>query len=661
MWRSAVLFSGVFSCWSFAFSSVAQAREDVRPEYSLVGFYDLASVMGVTKRDGSHFRWVPDDALNESCGDAKAPYNMNIMEAEASASGMTPTLVVVLHRQGEIQYVNRNQEPCVRGSSLDCQAIPVTNHDLNIGLGVSGIDFPLHPMVMPRNMYVSLHGQFNDQDAGENGTTNSLAGEMDTSRYEKLIKTQVELELCLEHKVGRGWIGGDKKQLRQGFLLDPADQGENDRKYFNGQRDPIPALTGSPKACLDSRFSGTSTALKGKDDLFMTPSDIWGATLPACIEATKDRPFAQKGKQIPFQLSQNGSRMLQQSRAYWSVLDINVSANGESTDDVLIDVQYNGQKVLESTRLFPVDGDRNSIIDILPRLPYAYPTVGTKEDPDSYVVLMIPNWQIVEGLRRMFSRVCEDTTGATSCQCTVASVRDEFIPNKDMSDLTEADFTILNERMSCKDIDGKVCSLSNERPTGAEGTLSPLEMCYKNQMLGTPMNGVGGTIFDGVGWLLNNPQNLFVQVPTFSEAGPEFSVLDYVPGQTEVDTSGKPNIMDAVGGTAKSVGLRNWGYTVGLLSGRSPIVSLGIDRLSWEQAAKVQRARQQSYFVVAVCSLLVFLFVGIRRFPDYWTNTPKERVYYWPGRQADNEEAEPEGVEAEEGAEGGGEEAGGEE
>jgi hypothetical protein len=86
---------------------------------------------------------------------------------------------------------------------------------------------------------------------------------------------------------------------------------------------------------------------------------------------------------------------------------------------------------------------------------------------------------------------------------------------------------------------------------------------------------------------------------------------------------------------------------VGLLFGRSPIVSLGEKRLSWEQSSYVQHAKQHSYFILAFSTLSMFLFVGIRRFPDYWSRTPQERAYYWPGRQADNSQDEPEGVDAE--------------
>jgi|GEM_PF-4638011 len=638
--------------------SPAQARENSRPELSLVGFYDLASVMGVTKKNGSQYRWVPKDSMTESCGNAKAPYNMNIMEAEAVASGMMPTLMVVLKREGEIEYFNRKNESCERGSSLDCKAVPVTNEDLRVGLGISKVDFPLQPMVMPRNMYVSIKGSLNEQDSGADGTTRSLSGEAETSKYEKLIKTQVELELCLEHKVGRAWLGGDKNQLRQGFLLDPADQGENDRKFFNGQRDPIPALISAPQSCLDSPFSAKSMALKGKDDLVMTPSDIWGATLPACISAQKDRPIARNPKLLPLKLSQDGNRMLGAQRDFWSVLDISISASGKETQDVRLNVKYNGNDIMTNKKMFPEDGKFNLIRDILPEIPYDYPLIGTKDDPDSYVVLMIPNWQIVEGLRRMYSRVCADTSGTSSCQCEVSALNSPLLPDKKIDDLTKADFDILKKRMRCKDIDGKLCELNNVRPKALKKTYSPLEQCYQQQLLSTPMKGVGGAIFDGVGWLLQNPQHLFVQVPIVTEEGPSFSILDYLPQDPALEgDKNKANIMAAVGGPSSKLDIRNWGYTVGLLSGRAPIVSLGDKRLKWEQSANVQHATQHSYFVIAFCSLFVFLFVGIRRFPDYWTQTPKERAYYWPGRQADNEQGEPEGVEGAEGMEA----AGGEE
>ena len=130
MWNSIALMMS----WMI---SPVQARENTKPDLSLIGFYDLSALMGVTKRNGSQYTWVPKKSMTDSCGTAKSPYNMNIMEAEAAASGMMPTLMVVLKREGEIAYYNRQNKPCKRGDSLDCRATPVTNQDLHVGLGIS--------------------------------------------------------------------------------------------------------------------------------------------------------------------------------------------------------------------------------------------------------------------------------------------------------------------------------------------------------------------------------------------------------------------------------------------------------------------------------------------------------------------------------------------
>ena len=68
----------------------------------------------------------------------------------------------------------------------------------------------------------------------------------------KLIRTQLEIELCLEHKVGRGWLGNDAENYGQAFLRDPPDHDRLDRKYFGGQRDPVPGLVGPSDACVVS-------------------------------------------------------------------------------------------------------------------------------------------------------------------------------------------------------------------------------------------------------------------------------------------------------------------------------------------------------------------------------------------------------------------------
>ena len=116
--------------------------------------------------------------------------------------------------------------------------------------------------------------------------------------------------------------------------------------------------------------------------------------------------------------------------------------------------------------------------------------------------------------------------------------------------------------------------------------------------------------------------------------------------QDEAGSEQMPNLM----GVSKGGGLtniRDWGYTVGLLAGRSEIATPSRESINWATSAKAQRATQQSYFVVALLFLSGLVLLGIRRWPEFWSRIPEERAYYWPGRQADNSTSEPEGVELE--------------
>ncbi|MEC7983867.1 MAG: hypothetical protein VX278_01805 [Myxococcota bacterium] len=648
-------------------STIGQSyASDVLPQFNLVGLYDMATIMNLSKVNGTSFHWVPSKEMNQSCGNAKFPYKMNIMEADAISSGMTPALVVLLRREGAAEYIDRQNNPCSPDKVADCRVKPVLNTDINIGLGISTIDFDLQPMVNPRYLALNLQGDYNEQSTGvddstvkeEEANTRSLSGAYDTSRYEKLVKTQLELELCLEHKVGRGWLGGNTTQLRQAFLLDPPEGKDNDRKFFNGQRDPVPALIGNPDACIlpkgnaEGNAEGGEGPQKGKNDIEMTPSDIWGAALPICKKPVLRRPVSRKNKTMPLQLSENGVRMIMNQRSYWSRLDIDISSSGPKEENVQIEVQYNGRELLKD-KLFPKSGsepesDNNSMLDILANVPYTYPTVGTKNEPNAYVALIIPNWQIVEGLRRMYSHQCEDTSSTSYCRCEVKSLSKSLAPTQDVDSLSKDAIEQMYDRLRCSDLDGNECRLTSVKP---ENGLSAEQLCYQKLSIDMPMLDLGGSIFDGVGWVLQNPQHLFVQVPTKPHEKPDFYILDELPWRSSESVTGKPNVMDAVGGASTSIGLRNWGYTVGSLSGRSPIVSLGEKRLSWGIAAETQRSKQHSYFIVAVSTLFLFLLAGIRRWPDFWSRTPQERAYYWPGRQAKNEQDEPEGVDVE-GAEG---------
>ena len=189
-------------------------------------------------------------------------------------------------------------------------------------------------------------------------------------------------------------------------------------------------------------------------------------------------------------------------------------------------------------------------------IPHTYPTVGPPDDLNRYVLLLVPNWQLVEGIRRLQPQDEGVTPDASKPQARVA-----------------------------------------------EG------------------------LRNGVSWILDHPELLFVQV------------------EGEPGSSDDWHDLTQVMGDGSWWGPRNWGYTTGLLAGRQPIV-LPVDAVpTWEQASTAQRARQQSYVLLGMVVVVGFLVIGVRRIPELWATVPEERADYWPARKGKDEEVEEEEVE----------------
>ena len=300
--------------------------------------------------------------------------------------------------------------------------------------------------------------------------------------------------------------------------------------------------------------------------MLLTPSDVWGASLRDCEKGIEEggKNLLRSAKTIPLHLSENGIRQARKRSAKWQGLNIDVVANGEEETDVVINVTLDGEPIeeLQNVALFPEEG---SMIDILARIQHTYPRVGTKLDSDRYVVLMVPNWQIAEGIRRLYSRTCIDDTADLLCKCEVRSLSSSLPEGQDL----QARLDMLDTALSCKDIDGNICTLSRDVPVSAE--TSPAEQCLDSLGVSTPMMSSGDQIVDAVGWILQHPQQLFIQVGAKEKITEGFDVMEWLAGpQEESDGDALPNLAGvASGGFA---GLQDWGYTVGQLSGRSPVV-----------------------------------------------------------------------------------------
>ena len=633
-------------------ATVGLAMAGQEPLFRLVGLYDTTGVLATAQRNEERYLWKPPTQMVQSCGPTKSPDALGLFESEAIANQLTPTLGIILEYTDPPTYQNAQGQPCSSQEDDVCEPVPrpsISNADITVGLGVDKMAFTLQPMVLPRNLAIDIEGYIEPINPTEEEEA-SNAGLFDTTRYQKLIRTQLEIELCLEHKVGRGWLGNDAAKLRQAFLLDPPDFDRLDRKYFGGQRDPIPGLLGPSNACVKTSVEMPKdiNASKGAGSMLLTPSDVWGASLRDCEPGIEEegRDLLQQSKMVPLQLSENGIRQARKRTQKWQGLDIDVVANGPEETDVYIDVSLNGEPIedLQNVALFP---EKGSMIDILARLKHTYPRVGTKLDADRYVVLMVPNWQLAEGLRRLYSRTCIDDTADLLCKCSVKTL-DAALPEG--SDL-QARLDMLDQRLSCKDIDGNICSLSRNIAPGLE--TSPAEMCLEQLDVELPMATGGDGTFDAVGWILSHPKQLFIQVGTREQDTEGFDVMEWLGGGSthEEGSEALPNLAGvASGGYA---GLQDWGYTVGQLAGRAPVVLPAEERVPWDVAARAQRYKQHSYFIFSAFVLVAFVVAGFRRIADFWTPIPEERAYYWPGRQASNETPDAEGVDMEnpEGAE----------
>jgi hypothetical protein len=528
---------------ALSFTSVAHAAPELdsgdSTGWRLVGAYDATAAMATIPDQALGYVWQSADGMNESCGPSKSPVGMGVFEAEAVANGLSPTLAILLERTGTGQE-------------------HLTPDDVRVALGNDEPDYILQPMVEPRFISVSIEGE-------------------GALRYKQLVRTQLEMELCMEHKVGRGWTGADGDSLRQAFLLDPPDFNRPDRRYFGGQKEPVPGLLGPSDACLVRQpgFTDRSTGSgQGEGSIHLVPSDVWGATLRWCrMEERPSSPILDREVIIPLNISGLDELPVSLRRYEWKQLAVDVGS-GQVDEDIMVDVSYAGDLLLEEGALFPENADKEDeddvrgLTDVLALVPHTYPAVGPPEELDRYVLLLVPNWQLVEGIRRL-------------------RPQDEDV---------EADASVPQARV-------------------AEG------------------------LRNGVSWILDHPEMLFVQVEGADSGDDNWRDLTQAMGE-EYQFLG----LTSVETYTQTGWTRNWGYTSGLLAGRQPIV-LPVDAVpTWEQASTAQRARQQSYVLLGMVMVVGFMIIGIRRIPELWSTVPEERADYWPARKGKDEEVEEEEV-----------------
>lgn len=523
-------------------ASLGSDGDDAGIGWRLAAAYDMAPLIADPTASQDGYLWLPYLSMEQYCGPSRRPSGLGVFEAEAMATGLTPTLALILER------------------TTDKETVPA--EAIRVAVGNEDRKILLQPATERRHIAVSINAS-------------GGASRKERERYEQLVRTQLEIELCLEHKLGRAWTGADTDLLREAFLLDPprvgvtggnANKNHEDRAYFGGQGAPVPALLGPPDACLLSSSNLANPAETVVAGVNLVPSDVWSAGLRPCNPLTegegkpvKETPHTRVPLKLRPQEKENALEDVATVRTpeVWKELTVAVRSADEPSD-VSITVTYDqqtwgpeplyqsevGGEILDLEDPSATGGLR----DILARLPRNYPRLGTEDDPTRYAVLLIPNWQIVDALRAIDTGSPEKVLGSPDA---------------------------------------------------------------------TPQNGVAA--------LLQRPDLLFVQAPPPGASAEELKNANQWPDLSSTMGPGP-------------LGSRLWGYTVGFVAGRAPIALLGGDVPTWEQERAAQRARPQAMFLFATCVLLLVLMKGLRRVPDLWSRVPQVAMDYWPGLSLDEQE-----------------------
>ncbi len=374
-----------------AASSSASADDAPQSPWRLVGAYDLATTIAQEPETRSDWTWQADSDLTASCGPAKAPDGLWVFEAQSMSGGLAPTLALVLRREG------------------NTPSVPLTSRQVRVSLGRGRPEVLLQPAVLPRAVQLEM--------VPPAGT-----GVIDRDEQEvrQLLQRQLEMLLCLEHKVGRGWSGASEEAVRQAILLAPPDGDARerplvDRKYFGGQRSPALALLGPPRACLLDAPPAVAAPGRGEVSVDLIPADLWGAGLGGC-RATSGRGAPSRSPDERGVLPLTGGDAQRSWRLNgdprWGVLTVDVRTDTElpeSTGGPCIQAEWStregrSEKVIQEC-LRPDERtgtyDFQALPDVLARVPYELPSFGPPEDPYRYAVVLIPNWQLVEARYRL--------------------------------------------------------------------------------------------------------------------------------------------------------------------------------------------------------------------------------------------------------------------
>ncbi|HND32308.1 MAG TPA: hypothetical protein PLA94_20030, partial [Myxococcota bacterium] len=374
-------------------------------------------------------------------------------------------------------------------------------------------------------------------------------------------------------------------------------------------------------ACLLGARPDTPDGGKGEGSLELVPSDIWGASLRPCgfkkdeiDRLEKDGKLEVKSVEVPLAMSMEpavkGASLAQEKAEqakisrHWELLDIELrrGQDKDGKEQMQLALSYGGRQQQPEALLPEDEKGVAGLVDTLAKVPYTYPTIGPEGDARRYTVLLVPNWQVVEGLRRVDSKLYKE------------SMRDA--PSGPMNGVA---WVLANpELLSVQVIPS---SRRFERPGGGEFT----ELSQDGNSFTVSSGRLGITL---------SQKTEKRERDDIVKAELERLEQDLLrQGYQKVELQQR-DLADPMGGG--SLGLLDWGYTMGFAAGRNAMVLPADEEPTWDQVSAAHRARQHTLFLVSVAISGLVVFAGLRRLPELWTPVPEERADYWPGKaQAD--------------------------
>lgn len=338
-----------------------------KPTWRLVGFYDATTLLSQADPSGASAKlvsWSVSPEMSQRCGPPGSPLGLGVPDTVAMASRLTPTLAVLLAREEDGEVARLSRDDLLLQRVTDQDAAPIR----------------LEPAVMPYALRVSVNGGADDRLDAQDWMISA-------------VQQQVATSICLEHKMGRAWTGGDREQVTEALLINERGAELSADLYYVGLGAPVPPLLGPETACIvDPEGEPTGRPVGLDSDAELEPGDVWNASLPRCEDASA--PMATSQAPVYF-----GSQPLTEPLDdAWSTLAVTVA--GES-----LSYSLNGQPRLLSQQLSAYQdatSAEGNFPDVIGSLTRYYPTLhdlrasGMQigQGGKSYALLIVPAWQL---------------------------------------------------------------------------------------------------------------------------------------------------------------------------------------------------------------------------------------------------------------------------